>query len=189
MFDQITQIFLQYGIWGLFGLAFLDSFILPVPPFFLQIMMSLVKPSAALSYATIAFTGSILGAPLGYLLGKWLGKPLMHKVLPAKWTEAATELFVKKGDGAVLIGSFTPIPFKFFTILSGVFGYSLTKLMLYAILGRGLKFFLIGILFFYYGKQAKVLLDEYLEIFLLGVGVVVALCWYWWNKRKKRFPT
>jgi membrane protein YqaA with SNARE-associated domain len=185
MFDQITEIFKQYGIWGLFGLAFLDSFILPVPPFFLQIGMSLVQPSSALSYATVAFTGSILGAPIGFLLGKWLGKPLMHKVLPAKWTDAATDLFVKKGDVAVLIGSFTPIPFKFFTILSGVFGYSLTKLMLFAILGRGLKFYLIGILFYLYGKHAKVLLDEYLEITLLGVAVLVAAGWYLWNKRKK----
>jgi len=44
MFDQITEIFMQYGIWGLFGLALLDSFILPVPPFFLQIAMSLIEP-------------------------------------------------------------------------------------------------------------------------------------------------
>jgi len=186
MFDQITEIFMQYGIWGLFGLALLDSFILPVPPFFLQIAMSLIEPEAALRYATIAFTGSILGAPIGYFLGKWLGKPLLHKILPAKWTDAATAMFEKNGDGAVLIGAFTPIPFKFFTVLSGVFGYSLPKLMLFAILGRGLKFFLIGILFYLYGKHAKVLLDEYLEVSVLGVGVVVAIGWFIWNRRKKQ---
>jgi len=185
MFDQIAQIFTQYGMWGLFALAFLDSFILPVPPFFLQIGMSLVEPGAALRYATVAFTGSLLGAPVGYLLGKWLGKPLMHKIVPAKWTQAATEVFEKNGDGAVLIGSFTPIPFKVFTVLSGVFGYSLTKLMFFAILGRGLKFYLIGILFYLYGKHAKVLLDEYLEITLLGVAAVVAIGWYIWKKRKE----
>lgn len=186
MFDQITEIFMQYGIWGLFGLAFLDSFILPVPPFFLQIAMSLIDPASALRFATIAFTGSILGAPVGYFLGKWLGKPLLHKILPEKWTKAATAVFEKNGDGAVLIGSFTPIPFKVFTVLSGVFGYSLPRLMFLAILGRGSKFYLIGILFYFYGKHAKVLLDEYLEITLLVVAVVVAIIWFFWRKRQNR---
>lgn len=186
MFEQITQAFMQYGIWGLFGLSFLDSFIVPVPPFFLQIAMSLIDPSSALRYATIAFTGSILGAPMGYILGKWLGKPILKKILPEKWTALATEQFDKNGDTAVLIGAFTPIPFKVFTILSGVFNYSLTKLMLFAILGRGIKFYLIGILFHLYGKHAKVLLDEYLEISVLGIGAIVAIAWFIWNKRKKK---
>lgn len=187
MFEQLMQFFLQYGIWGLFGLSFLDSFILPVPPFFVQIAMSLLDPSSALKFATIAFTGSILGAPLGYVLGKTLGKPILKKLLPEKWTVLATEQFAKNGDAAVLIGSFTPIPFKVFTILSGVFNYSLTKLMLFAILGRGVKFYLIGVLFHFYGKHAKVLLDEYLELTILGIGIFVAVAWYVWNKRKKRY--
>jgi membrane protein YqaA with SNARE-associated domain len=184
MFEQITHIFMQYGIWGLFGLAFLDSFIVPVPPFFLQIGMSLIDPASAMRYATVAFTGSILGAPVGYMLGKWLGKPLLQKLLPEKWTAMATEQFAKNGDAAVLIGSFTPIPFKVFTILSGVFNYSLTKLMLFAILGRGIKFFLIGLLFHLYGKHAKVLLDNYLEVTVLGIGALVAIVWLIWKKRK-----
>lgn len=186
MFDQITQIFMQYGIWGLFALAFLDSFIVPVPPFFLQIAMSILDPSSAMRFALVAFTGSVLGAPIGYILGKWLGKPLLHKILPAKWTEKASELFSKNGDAAVLIGSFTPIPFKVFTVLSGVFGYSITKLMLFAILGRGMKFFLIGLLFQLYGQQAKALLDEYLDVSLLAVAVALALGWYIWHRWKKR---
>lgn len=182
MFDQITQIFMQYGIWGLFALAFLDSFILPVPPFFLQIAMSILDPSSALRFATAAFTGSVLGAPIGYILGKLLGKPLLHKILPAKWTDKASDIFAKNGDAAVIIGSFTPIPFKVFTVLSGVFGYSITRLMLFAILGRGIKFFLIGYLFHLYGKQAKALLDQYLDTSLLAVAGILAVGWFIWHK-------
>ena len=186
MFDQITQIFMQYGAWGLFLLAFLDSFMLPIPPFFLQIAMSLLDPGKSLQYATFAFIGSILGAPAGYLLGKYLGKRLMHLVLPKKWVELATKQFTKNGDAAVLIGSFTPIPFKVFTILSGVFGYSFFKLMMYAILGRGLKFYLIGVLFYFYGKHAKEILDNYQESALLGIAVVVAMIWFVLHKRKRK---
>ncbi|QRG69201.1 YqaA family protein [Brevibacillus choshinensis] len=187
MLEQITQFFMNYGIWGLFGMAFLDSFILPIPPFFMQIAMSLFDPDSAMRFATVAFTASILGAPIGFMLGKWLGKPLLQKLLPPKWTALATEQFSKNGDAAVLIGAFTPIPFKVFTILSGVFNYSLTKLMLFAILGRGLKFFLIGTLFHFYGKHAKILLDDYLELTILGAGALVAIGWFVWSRRRKRY--
>ncbi|UFJ39224.1 VTT domain-containing protein [Brevibacillus humidisoli] len=186
MFDTISEIFMQYGQFGLFALSFLDSFILPVPPFFLQIAMSLVSPADALYYATVAFFGSVLGAPMGYLLGKALGKPLMHKVVPARWVEVATDKFTKDGDAAVLIGSFTPIPYKVFTILSGVFGFSLFRLIVYSILGRGIKFYLIGVLFFLYGKHAKELLDQYLEVSLLAVAVILTLGWFLLKRRKKR---
>ena len=188
MLEQLTQFFMDYGIWGLFVVAFLDSFILPIPPFFLQIGLSFIDPQASLRIALIAFTGSVLGAPIGYILGKWLGKPILQKIIPEKWVVLATEQFAKNGDAAVLIGSFTPIPFKVFTLLSGVFNYSLVKLLLFAILGRGLKFFLIGILFYLYGKHAKVLLDDYLEVSLLGVAVVVAILWFWWDRRRKKRP-
>ncbi|MBO8164406.1 MAG: DedA family protein [Brevibacillus sp.] len=184
MFETITEMFMQYGQLGLFALAFLDSFILPVPPFFLQIAMSLLSPADALYYATVAFLGSVLGAPMGYLLGKILGKPLMHKVVPARWSEAATEKFTKDGDAAVLIGSFTPIPYKVFTILSGVFGFSLLKLLIYSIFGRGIKFYLIGVLFFLYGKHAKELLDQYLEVTLLALAAVLTLGWLLLKRRK-----
>jgi membrane protein YqaA with SNARE-associated domain len=189
MFDTITGIFMQYGQFGLFVLAFLDSFILPVPPFFLQIAMSLLSPADALYYATVAFLGSVLGAPMGYLLGKVLGKPLMHKVVPVRWVEVATEKFTKEGDAAVLIGSFTPIPYKVFTILSGVFGFSLLRLIIYSIFGRGIKFYLIGILFYLYGRHAKELLDQYLEVSMLAVAVVLTIGWLLLRRRRNKQRT
>lgn len=185
MFESISEIFLQYGPLGLFSLALLDSFILPLPPFFLQMAMSLVQPSNALFYATVAFAGSIAGAPIGYFLGKVLGKPLMHKLIAPKWVNLASEKFTQNGDAAVMIGSFTPIPFKVFTILSGVFGFSLYKLIFYAILGRGIKFYAIGFLFYFYGQHAKELLDQYLELSLMAVAVVMAIVWLIYRRWKK----
>jgi membrane protein YqaA with SNARE-associated domain len=186
MFDQLTQFFMDYGVWGLFFVAFLDSFILPIPPFFIQIGLSLLEPESALSIATIAYIGSVLGAPVGFMLGKWLGKPILNKILPEKWTVLATEQFAKNGDAAVLIGAFTPIPFKMFTVLSGVYNYSFLKLMFFTLLGRGIKFYLIGTLFHFYGKHAKELLDQYMEISLLGIAAVVAIGWFIWDRRRKK---
>ncbi|MGD8188640.1 YqaA family protein [Brevibacillus ginsengisoli] len=186
MFEQITQIFMQYGAFGLFSMAFLDSFVLPVPPFFMQIAMSLLDPSKSFQYATYAFLGSILGAPVGFLLGKFLGKRFLDLILPQKWVDVATEKFTQNGDAAILIGSFTPIPFKVFTILSGAFGFSFFRLMMYAILGRGLKFYLIGVLFYFYGKHAKEILDNYQGMALFGITVLLVITWYVVQKRKRK---
>jgi membrane protein YqaA with SNARE-associated domain len=184
MFAHLSQFFMEYGVWGLFVVSLLDSFILPLPPFFIQIGLSLLQPQEALWIALLAYTGSVLGAPIGYVAGKSLGQPILKRLLPEKWTALATEQFDKNGDAAVLIGSFTPIPFKVFTIMSGMFNYSLTKLMFFAILGRGFKFFLIGYLFYLYGKHAKALLDQYLQASLLGVAAVLAILWFIGKRRK-----
>ncbi|MGG3871943.1 YqaA family protein [Brevibacillus laterosporus] len=186
MLDQINEIFQQYGAWGLFTLSFLDSIILPFPPFFLQIAMSLLEPSLAIEFALFAFIGSLLGAPCGFILGKLFGKPLMDKIVPEKWISLATEQMTKNGDAAIIIGSFTPIPFKVFTILSGVLGFSFKKLMVYAVIGRGFKFFLIGLIFHLYGKQAKLLIDEYMDVSLLIVAVLLAVGWLIFMQIRKR---
>ncbi|WP_232695830.1 YqaA family protein [Brevibacillus daliensis] len=181
MLETINHFFQEYGVWGLFSLAFLDSFILPFPPFFLQIALSLLDPSSALIFATYAFMGSFLGAPFGYLLGKKLGKPLMHKVIPNKWMKTAEEKMLKNGDAFIIIGSFTPIPFKVITIMSGVFNFSFARLMLYVFLGRGSKFFLIGFAFYLFGEQAKIILDQYLNLGLFGFGALLAVSYMIWR--------
>ncbi|WP_139491660.1 YqaA family protein [Brevibacillus dissolubilis] len=186
MFDQILHLFETYGEWGLFTMAFLDSFILPVSPLILQVAMSLNMPHDALLFALMSFLGTVAGAPVGFILGKVLGRPVMHKLLPKKWTDVAIEKFQKNGDGFLLIGAFTPIPIKVFSVLTGALGYSFAKLMLFTVLGRGVKSFLIGTLFYLYGKHAKQLLDDYMEVSLLGLALIVALLYVWWTRRKKK---
>jgi membrane protein YqaA with SNARE-associated domain len=175
MLQGIVDFLKDFGLLGMFIHSFLDAVIFPIPAFFLQVSLSLVNPSDALWLATVGYIGCLLGTPLGYLIGKIVGKSVLYKILKRKWIDSATTMFERNGDAAILIGAFTPIPFKVFTILSGCMNYSLWRLIGYAAIGRAVKFYVVGILFYYYGRAAEGIIEGYLTYIFLGVAVLLAI--------------
>ncbi|MBW7456101.1 YqaA family protein [Paenibacillus sepulcri] len=179
--------FLQnFGATGLFIHAMLDAIIFPIPAFFLQLSLSAMQPESALWLATLGFAGSLLGTPIGYGIGKVSGKHVLGRVMKKKWLDSATELFSRRGEAAILIGSFTPIPFKIFTILSGCMNYPLWKLLSYAAIGRSVKFYAVGFLFYMYGRAAEHMVDRVLTITLVAVGILIAAGWFLIRKLRER---
>lgn len=172
-FQQILDFLMDFGAWGLFIHAFIDAIIFPIPAFFLQVSLSLINPSSALWLATVGYIGCLLGTPFGYLIGKFLGNSLLYKLLKKQWIESASAMFQRNGELAILVGSFTPIPFKVFTILAGCLKFSFWRLIGYAAIGRAAKFYVVGALFFVYGKAAEAMVNEYLNDLFLGVALLL----------------
>ncbi|MEF2246150.1 MULTISPECIES: YqaA family protein [unclassified Paenibacillus] len=174
MIQAVVDFLKDFGPWGLFIHSFFDAIIFPIPAFFLQVSLSLLNPSSALLLATLGYIACLLGTPIGYLLGKLMGKSVLYKFLKKEWIDAATKKFQENGEAAILIGSFTPIPFKVFTILSGCLNFPLWRLIGYAALGRAVKFYAVGLLFYFYGRAAEHMVqDVSLYIFLGGIPVIV----------------
>ena len=161
MFQTVVDFLGKFGPLGLFIHSFLDSIIFPIPAFFLQVSLSMLNPSTALWLATVATSPAYWVHPSVYYLGKVMGKSILYKILKKEWIDAATDRFQKNGEAAILIGSFTPIPFKVFTILSGCLNFPLWRLIGYAAIGRGLKFYIVGLLFYLYGHSAKGMVKMY----------------------------
>jgi membrane protein YqaA with SNARE-associated domain len=171
--DTIVEFLRQFGAWGLFVHSIIDAIFFPIPAFFTQVSLSLLDPEGALLLATVGFVGCLIGTPVGYGIGKLSGKVLLHKLLKKRWVDAATAMFGKNGEAAILIGSFTPIPFKVFTILSGGLNFPLWKLMVYAAIGRAAKFYVVGALFYLYGQSAEGMVKQVsLYIFLIAVPLL-----------------
>ncbi|MBD2865201.1 YqaA family protein [Paenibacillus oceani] len=186
MLHGITEFLSTFGIWGMFIHSFIDAIIFPIPAFFLQVSLSILNPSSALWLATVGYIACLLGTPIGYLIGRLLGKSVLTKLVKKEWVEKATVMFKKNGEAAILIGSFTPIPFKVFTILSGALHFSIWRLLAFAAIGRAAKFYIVGVLFYYYGKAAEQLINSYLTYVFLGIAVVLAIGWAWLKKRQKK---
>lgn len=184
--DNFIEFLQNFGAAGLFIHAMLDAIILPIPAFFLQLSLSAVQPESALWLASIGFAGSLLGTPIGYGIGKVSGKHVLGRVMKQKWLDSASDLFARRGEAAILIGSFTPIPFKIFTILSGCMNYPLWKLLGYAAIGRAAKFYVVGLLFFIYGRAAENMVDQVLAYTLVGVGVAITAIWFLVRKLRER---
>ncbi|MCM3631012.1 VTT domain-containing protein [Paenibacillus glycanilyticus] len=187
MLQDIVDFLMKFGPWGLFVHSMIDAIIFPIPALFLQVPLSLVNPSDAFLLATVGYIGCLIGTPIGYLIGKFLGNSILYKILKKEWIEAATKMFTKNGDTAVLIGSFTPIPFKVFTILSGALNFPLWRLIMYAAVGRAAKFYLVGALIYFYGQAAeKMVHNASMYLFAIAVPLIVLFLFFRKRHRKKK---
>ncbi|MDQ6421170.1 VTT domain-containing protein [Paenibacillus sp. LHD-117] len=187
MFQAVIDFLKDYGPWGLFIHSFLDAVIFPIPAFFLQVSLSLLDPASALWLATFGYVACLLGTPVGYYIGKFMGKSVLYRFLKPEWIDAATARFQKSGEAAIMIGSFTPIPFKVFTILSGCLNFPLWRLIGYAALGRAVKFYAVGGLFYFYGRAAESMVkDVSLYMFLGGVPVILLFLFIRSRIRKRK---
>lgn len=182
LLEYILDLLEDYGVWGLAVHSFIDAIFFPVPAFFLQVSLSMVNPKSALWLATAGYAACILGTPFGYLIGKTVGSAIMYKILKRSWVDKATAMFQEKGETAILIGSFTPIPFKVFTILSGSFHYPLWKLLAYAAMGRAVKFYVVGILFYVYGRAAEGMVEG-VSYYVAAVAIALILGYLLVKKR------
>ncbi len=189
MVEFFVDFLKSFGAWGLFIHAFIDAIIFPIPAFFLQVSLSILHPSSALWLATVGFIGCLLGTPFGYLIGKFLGHTVLERWLKKEWIDSASRMFQRNGELAILVGAFTPIPFKVFTILSGCLNYSFWKLFSYAALGRAAKFYVVGALFYIYGRAAEAMIHGYLNFVFLGVAALLAVTIILikkWRQKKKQ---
>lgn len=185
MFQAVIGFFEDFGTVGMFIHSFIDAIIFPIPAFFLQVSLSVLDPKNAIWLATIGYIACLLGTPVGYWMGKIVGETILNKFVKQEWIHSAEVLFHENGEAAILIGSFTPIPFKVFTILAGFFKFSVWKLIVYAALGRAVKFYAVGFTFHFFGKSSENFIRTYLSI-IMGVIAGILCVVYYMKKRMER---
>lgn len=172
IFVQMTEYFKSMGVTGLALNSFIESFFLVPPPDILLIIMDLANPAKALFYALICTIASAFGGAVGYAIGYWGGRPafnwLFRKGGKEKF-EAVETLYNKYGTYAVFFSAFTPIPYKVFTIASGILDMNFWKFMIASFLGRGLRFFLVSIVLMLFGEAIK----QYIEVVIIAATILI----------------
>lgn len=163
MFQQLYQFTLKCSAhknapWYLGLIAFIESSFFPIPPDLMLISMGLAKPRSAWRYAFIAMIFSVLGGMFGYLIGYYLFdfiEPwLMHSSFNAAY-KTVNIWFREYGVWAVIIAGFTPIPYKLFTIGAGAAHMQLLPFVCGSVIGRGLRFYLVSMLFYFFGERLE----------------------------------
>ncbi len=170
-FHAMIEYFQQFGTLGLALNSFIESFFLVPPPDFLLIIMDLAKPEKALWYAFVCSIASILGGIVGYLIGFIGGRPVFNWIFRKnpKQFEKVEELYNKYGSIAVFFAGFTPIPYKVFTIASGVLSMNIWKFTVASFFGRAGRFFLVSIVLMIFGEWIK----QYIELVILAVTALI----------------
>ncbi len=180
---------LRYGIYGLAFNAFIEAIFFPIPPDVLLITLCMADPRNAFLYALVATLLSSLGGVGGYYLGYFGGKPLAFKFFGEEKVKKVHRLYESYESLIILLAGFTPIPYKVFTVTSGVLFASLKKLIVFSLIGRGLRFFSEGALFYFYGAQIQHFVLHNLNIIFTVTGIFLLIGFLAYRRYKKgRLP-
>ena len=167
--------------WYLSLISFAESSFFPIPPDILLIPMALASKARALFYAFMCTLFSVLGGILGYAIGYFFYNSVGIYIVEFYHLENSFSVFknyYKEFGILIVLGAgITPFPYKFITIASGVFGLNIFLFIIVSIIGRGLRFYLIAILLYFFGEKIKLIIDKYFNIltivfFILLVGSV-----------------
>ncbi|XXM71565.1 YqaA family protein [Lysinibacillus sphaericus] len=168
---------MDYGVWGLIVVSFADSSFFPIPPDVLLIPLAIANPENALLYALYTTVASVVGALFGWWIGKKLGRPILVYLFSEQRIQKVEEYFKKYGPMALLIAGLTPVPYKIFTIFAGVSGVRIRTLVIWSIIGRGIRFFLEGAIILILGAKAKPFIEENFTLLTLAAGGVLILAY------------
>jgi len=145
---------------ALAGISFAESSFFPIPPDVLLIPMVIAKRQNWYIYAALCTIASVLGAFLGYAIGALLFQAIGQPLLQFYGAENTFERFVswydQWGGWGILLGAVTPFPYKVLTIFSGSVGFDLFHFTVVSIIGRGLRFFAVSGLLYWFGEPKRI---------------------------------
>ena len=163
--------------------SFMESSFFPIPPDVMIVPMVIAKKNDYLKIFLIATFFSTLGGVLGYFIGSYFLDVGMSVVSFYGYEDKVVNLKdnLTKGTGlyiwlaTLFLAGFTPLPFKVFTITSGIIGFNLLIFFFICLISRGLRFFIVSYLSFKFGDTFnKFMLTDAAKWFtILGLFIVL----------------
>ncbi|MEM7444613.1 MAG: YqaA family protein [Pseudomonadota bacterium] len=173
-----------HALTALAVVSFAESSFFPIPPDVLLIPMVLARREKAWLIATVCTIASVLGGLFGYLIGYFLfeslGQPLLDFYGYSAQFDSFRATYDEWGAWIVFGAGLTPFPFKVITIASGVFQLNLVVFIVASIVARGMRFFLVAALLYWFGPVIREFIEKRLGLltilfFVLLVGGFVVL--------------
>ena len=166
--------------------SFMESSFFPIPPDVMIIPMVIAKKNDYFKIFLVATIFSTIGGVFGYFIGSYFLDIGISVVGFYGYEDKALTLKdnLTKGTGlyiwlaTLFLAGFTPLPFKVFTITSGMIGFNLYIFFFICLISRGLRFFIVSYLSFKFGDAFnKFMQTEAAKWFtILGILIVVVVC-------------
>ena len=165
-------------------ISFAESSFFPIPPDIMIVPMVIAKKNDYLKIFLIATFSSAAGGLLGYLIGSVFLDFAMSviefygyedKVLTLKNNLSSGNNFIFF-LGTLFLAGFTPLPFKVFTITSGIIGFNILIFFIVCLVSRGLRFFVVSYLSFKFGDTfSKFMEKDAAKWFSIAGLIIVAI--------------
>ncbi len=170
----------------LFFTAFIEASFFPIPPDILLVPLCIGRPKRSLYYALVCTLGSVSGAFLGYYIGyayfDFWGERIAQAYHLTEQLTAIKEQLKENAFGAIALAGFTPIPYKVFTIASGIAHVPLTTFFGASILSRGARYALIATITQKLGPKAVGWLKKNFNRWTWIIGLSFLILFLVWKK-------
>ncbi len=164
-------------------ISFIESSFFPIPPDVMVIPMVIAKKRDFIKIFIIATIFSVLGGVLGYFIGAFFFDIGMQIMDFYSYGDKLSSLKVSliNGDsffawfGILFLAGFTPLPYKVFTIASGLIGFNLLIFVLISIFSRGLRFFIVSYLAYKFGDLFTLFMEKHGSKWFTIAGITIVL--------------
>ena len=163
--------------------SFIESSFFPIPPDAMIVPMVIAKKKEYLKIFLIASIFSVLGGIFGYLIG-YLFFDLAMYVIEFYGYENKVEnlkLSMSQGSGflawlsILFLAGFTPLPYKAFTISSGLIAFNLPIFIIVSLISRSLRFFIVAYLSYKFGELFTKFMEKHGSKWFNIIGIIIVI--------------
>ena len=163
--------------------SFVESSFFPIPPDVMVIPMVMSKKNDFIKIFLITTIFSVLGGMLGYLIGAFFFEFGAHIMsfygYEDKLSKIKENLVNSDGFyawlGVLFLAGFTPLPYKVFTIASGLIGFNFLIFVLISLISRGLRFFIVSYLSYKFGDLFNEYMDKHGSKWFTIIGILIVI--------------
>ncbi|WP_440693580.1 YqaA family protein [Candidatus Pelagibacter sp. HIMB1695] len=163
--------------------SFTESSFFPIPPDVMIIPMVIAKKKEYFKIFLIASIFSVLGGIFGYLLGYLFYDLAIHVIEFYGYENKIENLKTSLSQGSgffawlsiLFLAGFTPLPYKAFTIASGVVGFSLPVFIVVSLISRSLRFFIVAYLSYKFGDLFTEFMEKHGSKWFTIIGILIVI--------------
>ncbi len=163
--------------------AFIESSFFPIPPDAMIIPMVIAKKKEYLKIFLIASIFSVLGGIFGYLIGYLFFDLAMYVIEFYSYQDKVENLKLSMSQGSgflawlsiLFLAGFTPLPYKAFTISSGLIAFNLPIFIIVSLISRSLRFFIVAYLSYRFGELFTEYMEKHGSKWFTIIGIIIVI--------------
>ena len=163
--------------------SFIESSFFPIPPDVMIIPMVIAKKREYIKIFLIASIFSVLGGIFGYLIGYLFFDIAMDVIEFYSYEDRVENLKLSMSQGSgflmwlsiLFLAGFTPLPYKAFTISSGLIAFNLPIFIIVSLIARSLRFFIVAYLSYRFGELFTEFMEKHGSKWFTIIGIIVVI--------------
>ena len=147
------------------------------------IPMVIAKKKEFIKIFLIASIFSVLGGILGYLIGYLFSDFAMYVIEFYNYEDKVKNLKLSMSEGSgfiawlsiLFLAGFTPLPYKAFTIASGLIAFNLPVFIIVSLISRSLRFFIVAFLSYKFGGLFTEYMNKHGSKWFTAIGIFIVI--------------